>query len=137
MKIQSIGAVLTIVNLGLLAVILANGRPAQAGGGIPILRGRGLEIVDDQGRVRASIKLHAADPAYKWPDGRIGTPETIVLRLIAPNGRPSVKMGASLTGGGLALLGENDGAAIQAVADGSDSYLRVKSKDGKQQMLKP
>jgi hypothetical protein len=38
--------------------------PVQAGTGqtLDVLRGRALEIVDDRGRVRASIKVHSANP---------------------------------------------------------------------------
>jgi len=74
----------------------------------PVLRGSSLEIVDDQGRVRASIKIHQADPNYKWPDGKVGYPETVMFRLIDPKGRPEVKLGASVEGAGLGLIGETD-----------------------------
>ena len=51
-----------------LAISLA--RPGAAADGVaPVLRGRALEIVDDRGRVRASITVFPADPAVKMPDG--------------------------------------------------------------------
>jgi hypothetical protein len=59
MKIQSLLVGLTVVNLALLIFMLAHARPAAAVGEVaPVLRGRALEIVDDQGRVRASITVH-------------------------------------------------------------------------------
>ncbi len=50
-------AVLTMANLAVLICSLATMRPAVAEGPPAVLRGRGLEIVDDQGRVRASIMV--------------------------------------------------------------------------------
>src|SRR5713101_1098155 len=74
MKVQRILIAITALNMGLTIFLLAQLKRTDADSIAPVLRGRELEIVDDQGRVRASIKLHAADPKYKWPDGRIGYP---------------------------------------------------------------
>ena len=55
MKIQRLLIVLTLVNLVLLISTLAQIRPAVAEGVPSVLRGRALEIVDERGRVRASL----------------------------------------------------------------------------------
>ena len=57
MKIQRLLVVLTLVNLVLLVVTLAQMRPAVAEGVAPVLRGRALQIVDERGQVRASIAV--------------------------------------------------------------------------------
>jgi hypothetical protein len=57
--------VLTLTNLAILICSLATMRPAVAQGPPPVLRGRGLEIVDDQGRVRASITVLPAGTSPK------------------------------------------------------------------------
>jgi hypothetical protein len=101
------------------------------------LRGRTLEIVDDQARVRASIKLHPADPTYRWPDGRIGIPETVMLRLIDAKGRPEVKLGGSERGAGLGLIGQSDTTQIVLQAEGTESSVKVLNGDGKAQVIKP
>ena len=87
MKSQRVLFALTALNLLLLlSILFSPTAPALASTGIsPLLRGRALEIVDDQGRVRASIKLHPAQ-TFK-PTGR-RYPETVMLRLIDPQGRP-------------------------------------------------
>jgi hypothetical protein len=99
-----------------------------------VLRGRALEIVDDQGRVRASIKLHPAE-TFK-PTGR-KYPETVMLRLIDPQGRPEVKIGASVDGGGLSLVGASDAIQLRLLADSSGSSLLLKDESGKERSIRP
>jgi hypothetical protein len=93
MKIQRLLIVLTILNLALLLALLFQARPTLAQNVAPVLRGKGLEIVDDHGRVRASITLLPASTANKEP-----FPETVILRLSDANGKPVVKLAASEQG---------------------------------------
>ena len=147
MKIQRILIAVTVLNLGLTMFLLAQIRRVDAGGveargveadGVaPVLRGRQLEIVDEQGRVRASIKIHPGDPNFKMPNGKTGYPETVMFRLIDPKGRPEVKLGASAQGGGIGFVGETDSTQVLLEAEGSDSTLKLTNKDGKQQLIKP
>ena len=74
MNIQRLTITLTLFNLILLAFGLAQLRPAVAQGVAPGLRARALEIVDDQGRVRAEIKVLTTQPALKMGDGTTGYP---------------------------------------------------------------
>jgi hypothetical protein len=137
MKMQRLFIALTIVNLGLLTFLLAQIRRVGADSVAPVLRGRELEIVDEQGRVRASIKVHPEDRTFKMPDGKTGYPETVMFRLIDSKGRPEVKLGASEQGGGLGLVGVSDSTHIILQAEGADSYLKLTNKDGRQQIIKP
>jgi hypothetical protein len=70
------------------------------------------------------------------PDGKI-YPETVILRLIDPNGRPSVKLGASEQGSGLGLGGDSDLTYIVLKAEGASSSLKLTNKDGREQLVKP
>jgi hypothetical protein len=142
MKIQRLLIAVTVINLGLTMFLLAQIRRVDAGGVVPsspapVLRGSALEIVDDQGRVRASIKIHPADANFKMPDGKTGYPETVMFRLIDPNGRPEVKLGASVQGAGLGLIGETDTTHALLQAEGADTLLKLTNKTGKQQLIKP
>jgi hypothetical protein len=130
MKTQRLAIALTAINLVMLLCTLANSRPAVAESVAPVLRGRALEIVDDQGRVRASIKVHPAD-------GKSGYPETVMLRLIDQNGRPEVKLGASAEGGGLGLLGASDATHVLLEAEGGETSLKLANRDGRLQLVKP
>jgi hypothetical protein len=137
MKIQRLTIVLTAINLVLLIFNLVHLRAATADGVAPVLRGRSLEIVDDHGKVRASIKVHPADQTFKMPNGKTGYPETVMFRLIDSNGRPEVKLGASEQGGGLGLIGVSDSTQVLLQAEGTDSSLKLVNKDGRQQLIKP
>ena len=119
---------LTIINFGLLAIQLGRMPVAEAAPGGGVLRGSALEIVDDQGRVRASIKVQPAAPSY---------PETVMLRLIDANGRPEVKLGASEQGGGLGLIGAADATHVLLQARGAESSLKLTTADGRHQLIKP
>jgi hypothetical protein len=137
MKNQRLLVVLTVFNILLLVFSLGQARAVVAEGVAPVLRGRALEIVDDRGRVRASIRILPADPAVKMPDGTIGYPETVLLRLIDPRGGPNVKLGATERGAGLLLGGESDPTYVQILAKGASTSLKLSNKDGRQQLIKP
>ena len=141
MKIQRLLIALTILNIGVLAVQLVQMRRVEAhrveaDSVAPVLRGRMLEIVDDQGRVRASVKLHPADKTGKTSNGK-PYPETVMLRLIDAEGRPFVKMGGSEEGGGLGLLGQTDSTSVLLKAEGTESWVKLSNNNGRQQVIKP
>ena len=137
MKIQRLLVVLTAVNFLLLVFLLAQMRPVQANADSSVLRGRALEIVDDQGRVRASIRILAADPAFPMPDGRSGYPETVLLRLITSQGRPNVKLAAMEDGAGISLGGDLNPTYAALGAQGGEAKLRLMNQDGKLHVITP
>jgi hypothetical protein len=137
MKTQRLLMALTVINMVLLIFSLARPRLGVAQGIAPVLRGRALEIVDDRGRVRASIKMLPGDPNVKMPDGTTGYPEGALLRLITSQGRPNVKLGASEQGAGLVLGGEADPTYVQILAQGASTSLKLSNKDGREQLIKP
>ena len=134
MRTQRYLFALSILNLLLLAfLLLSRTGPAMASSRSDVLRGRALEIIDDHGRVRASIKLHEAG-TFK-PTGK-KIPETVMLRLIDSEGRPEVKIGASVEGGGLSLVGSSDSTQLLLLADSSSS-LRLKDRTGQERVIRP
>ena len=136
MKMQRLAIVLTVINLLLLGFAVAQFHPTAAQGVAPVLRGRALEILDNDGRVRASIRIHPAGPSVPVPDGKI-YPETVVLRLIDPKGHPSVKLAASVHGSGLGLMGDSDLTYVVLKAEGEDSSLKMINKAGRETLIKP
>jgi hypothetical protein len=137
MKTQRLLVVITILNLLLLVFSLGQTRAVLAEGAAPVLRGRALEIVDDKGRVRASITVLPADPTVKMPDGTVGYPETVLLRLITSQGRPNVKLAATERGAGQVLGGESDPTYVQILAEGPSTSLKLSNGDGREQLIKP
>ena len=128
--------VLTAMNLALLLLAVAQQfRPAFAQGELPVLRGRGLEIVDAQGRVRASIQVL---PPARSPKGEEEA-ETVLLRLITERGRPSVKIASSEPASGLSFAGPT-GTKDTYVTLGSNattSSLKLRNENGRELTVAP
>ena len=135
MKTHRILVALTVLNLILLSfLLLTRTPPALAYTGADVVRGTALEIVDSRGRVRASIKVQPAETFE--PTGR-KYPETVVLRLIDPNGRPEVKIVASEQGGGLSFVGDSDATRVLLHADRAESSLRLINSRGRERLIEP
>jgi len=135
MKTQRLAVVLALINLAILLFLLSQNRPGAAQSIAPVLRGHALEIVDVEGRVRASINVEPAVQRVR-PNGKT-YPETVILRLIDPNGRPEVKLAASEQGSGLGLLGDTDSTFVVLQAEGADSSLKLTNRKGREQVIKP
>jgi len=136
MKIQRVAIVLTVINVLILIAVLSHAGRVTAKEGPAVLRGRALEIVDERGRVRAQI---AVLPPSTMPDGQ-KYPETVLLRLIDPNGRPAVKIGGSTDGSGISLAGDSERrewSGVQVLARGTGSLVKLTNKDGREQIIKP
>ncbi len=137
MKMQRLLIALTLVNVALLifTFTLVAIRPAVAQDLPPVLRGRALEIVDQQGRVRASLSV--------LPEGTSAHgdryPETVLLRLITERGRPSVKISASEEAAGVRFAGPSNTRDTYVIleAKGTASSLKLRNEDGREQVVKP
>ncbi|PYO48136.1 MAG: hypothetical protein DMD72_08265 [Gemmatimonadetes bacterium] len=110
---QRIPVVLTLLNLLLLCgLALDRVRPAFAKqNSSPVLRGRALEIVDAQGRLRATIGVL---PSTTVDSKRY--PETVLLR-----------------------LGLTDGAdrGVQVFAHDTGSFIRIVDRAGRERVIRP
>lgn len=140
MKVQKVALALTVVNVVLLAGLLmqhvapvaqAQTVDAAAGAEPGALRAKSLEIVDDQGRVRALLAVMPPSTV----DGK-DYPETVLLRLIDPTSGPVVKLTAAVNGSALNLSDGSDGG-LQLFGRDKGSFVRVTSKDGKTNELAP
>ena len=129
MNWQRFAVIATVLNLVILILNLAEVRSVAAQGVTQVLRGRALEIVDDHGRVRAEIKVLPAQPTLKMPDGTVGYPETVQLRLISSQGGPHVKLATMEDGSGLVLGGEE--AYTQLLSRGKNPFIKIVTADGR------
>jgi hypothetical protein len=136
MKLQKAFVALTGLNLGILALNVLTLRPARAAAAdAGVLRGRALEIVDDQGRVRASLGVLPAGTSAHGD--RFA--ETVLLRLITEKGRPSVKIGSSEEAAGVSFAGPTGTKDTWVIleAKGTASSLKLRNEDGRETVVKP
>ena len=71
------------------------------------------------------------------PDGTIGYPETVLLRLINSKGAPNVKLAATEDGSGLVLGGESNPTHIQMLARGTNTSIKLVNREGRQRLIEP
>ena len=125
-----------LVNLVLLGVLFARGSQSAPEPVAPIVRARVLELVDDQGRVRAELRVLPGQPDLKMPDGTTGYPEAVQLRLITSKNGPNVKLVTTEDGAGLVLGG--DKGHIQFLARSpNDPLIKIVSSDGREKTITP
>jgi hypothetical protein len=125
---------LTVVNVAVLAFTLAERRPVEArSDALPVLRGSALEIVDTQGRVRASIGVL---PAEKSANGQ-GLPETVLLRLMTERGRPAIKISTSEEGSGFMAAGPTGTSQtyVTVGSKGNTASLRLRNENTAERVL--
>jgi hypothetical protein len=135
MKSQRVLIALVVFNLMLIVVQFARSKPNESNTNAEILRVRALELVDDHGRVRAELKIFPADPKIKMPDGTVGSPEAVMLRMISSQGGPHVKLAATEDGSGLVLGG--DTSYVQILSRGANPFVKIVNKDGTERTFKP
>jgi hypothetical protein len=123
LTIVQIAAVLTAINLAILVFLLTQGRGLAAAPATDVLRAQAIELVGDNGQVRARLNVE--------PDG------VAVFRLMDSSGTIRVKLGASEEGSGLVLLNELTQPGIHLLADADETSLTVTGQDGAQQVLEP
>ncbi|HEX9474334.1 MAG TPA: hypothetical protein VF931_09090 [Steroidobacteraceae bacterium] len=134
--------ILTILNLSLLAASMIRPLVAgQAGAAAPMLRAQGLDIVDTQGRVRASIHVLPAGPA-RYADGTIQKdaqpmPETVLFRLIRADGRPTVKITTTEQGSAMTLGGGVDPTYIVVDSNGGEPSITLTDAHGARSIVRP
>ncbi len=135
LRYPSLLIALSVVNLCILCMVLLR-EAADAAAVLPsdgILRGRGLQISDDEGRIRASI---AISPIAPQPDGSV-YPETVLFRLITAEGRPVVKIASAEDGAVMTLSAAAGLSYVQLVSRGSDPGVVIVDGAGRQTAALP
>ena len=133
---KRIAVALTVLNLVLLLVTLSQMGRAVAQSAPGVLRGTALEIVDRQGRPRATISILPADSQVTGTDGK-PFPETVVFRLIDPRYGPVVKISGSARGAGVGLGGDSEAKWTLLEAQPTGSVLKLTDASGREQVIKP
>ena len=125
LKGQRFVIVLTIFNLVLLVFLVSKANAVEAQSSVtPIIRTQRLELVDDNGIVRASLTLEK-------------DPDAVLLRMGDPKGLVRLKLGADAKGSGLMLANDSQQPGVLILAKDTGSSLKVTNKDGKEQLIAP
>ena len=133
MKTQRVAIGLSVVNLTLLIFLLAQIRYAGAQNVVPVLRGRGLEIIDAQGQVRAEILVHGPETV----NGKT-YPETVLFRMATAQRAPLMKLTVSEDGSALGLSDDSQPGGIELRANrNKGNFVKVVNRDGHEQTIKP
>ena len=133
MRTQRVAIGLTVMNLGLLIFLLAQIRQAGAQDVTPVLRGRGLEIVDTQGKVRAEILVHGPETV----NGKT-YPETVLFRMATAQRAPLMKLTVSEDGSALGLSDDSQTGSVELRANrNKGNFVKVVNRNGREQLLKP
>ena len=134
-KLARLTFLFSLVNLGLFVWLVAQTGRVSAQDVPAVLRGRGLEIVDDQGRIRASITRYGKSDGGTYND-------IVVFRLHDEAGKPMIKLDthvstSGLKGSGLGLLGASDEVQAYIGTNGRTAKVDLKNGDGRRQQLQP
>jgi hypothetical protein len=109
--------VLTAINLLCVIFVLSYGGSALAGPEKRVLRGEAIELLDEQGKVRAQLDVEPGGEA--------------VFRMRDANGTIRVKMGASEDGSALLLLNNETEPSVHMLAKSSGTTLTLTDREGK------
>ena len=133
MRMQRIAVGLTVINLLLLVFLLTEKYRAYADETPPVLRGRALQIVDDQERIRAEILVHGPETV----NGKT-YPETVLFRMATAQRAPLMKLTVSEDGSVLGLSDDSAPGGVELRANRNrGNYVKVVNRDGHEQTLKP
>lgn len=133
MKTHRLTLVLTIINLGILIAVLFLSATVFRSEAVPVLRGRAFELVDENGKVRAEIKVMPAEPSTIMPDGTLGYPESVLFRLFDSEGGPNVKISSTEDGSGIVLGG--DSGYVQILSRANSPIVKLANKNGDEQVF--
>jgi hypothetical protein len=123
MRVRSLLTVLTGVNLALLIWLVAAGREAVAGQGVvPVIRASAIELVDDNGVVRAQLIASTGG-------------ETL-LRMRDARGEVRVKLGASEEGSGLLLADQSTEPGLHILAKSGATSLTLTDTNGPRRVIR-
>jgi hypothetical protein len=124
MNNNRLAVTLTVINLILLIIVMAQNRMI-ANRTIPeVLRVRAFELVDENDRVRAQLNIDE-------------TNGEVIFRLRDEKETIRVKLGASEEGSGLLLINDLTEPGVHLMAKQDDTSLTITNQSGAEQVIKP
>lgn len=133
MRMQRVAIAVTAINLVLLVFLLTQVYRTSASDVSPVLRARGLQILDQQDRIRAEISVHGPETI----NGKT-YPDTVLFRMATPQRAPLMKLTVSENGSALGLSDDSEPGGVQLYANrNKGNFVRVVNRDGREQTIKP
>jgi hypothetical protein len=123
MTTRRLAVCMTILNVALLAALVASRGGATAPEPAPVLRGSALELVDAQGQVRARMNVEESGE--------------VVLRMLDDKGQIRVKLGANADGSALLLANDTAQPGVQVLAGKESTGIRLANKSGATRVVTP
>lgn len=124
MNNNRLAVALTVINLIILIVVIAQSRMI-ANQTIPeVLRVRAFELVDENGRVRAQLNIDKANGE-------------VIFRLRDEKESIRVKLGASEEGSVLLLINDLTEPGVHLLAKQDDTSRTLTDQSGAEQVIKP
>jgi hypothetical protein len=118
-----LAAVVTLLNLVVMVAVLIHARSTDAQPDTEVIRVRALELVGEQGQLRARLNVE--------PNGEV------VFRLLDQAGTIRFKLGAGADGSGMVLLDDETEPGVQILAKPDGPAVTLTGKDGQQHTIKP
>jgi hypothetical protein len=122
MKHHRTAIAFSVMNLLLMAFLLAQAPSSAQQSVAPVVRTRAFELVDENGKVRAQMNIE-----------RTGE---VVFRLRDSTGTIRSKFSANETGSGLSLMDERTEATVQIRANQAGGNITLIDRAGKERVVK-
>ncbi|MGB7207947.1 MAG: hypothetical protein WBD27_04740 [Pyrinomonadaceae bacterium] len=122
MRFQRVAIVLSVFNILLLFFLLTEVRSTAQPEVSPVLRTRAIELVDENGKIRAQLDVEKTGE--------------VVFRLRDAKGTIRAKFGAGEGGSGLSMMDDRTEATVQIRANKDGGGITLFSRDGRQKLLK-
>ena len=123
MKTQRALFAFVILTTAVLSVFLTKAHTDGTDNVQQVIKARTIELVDEQGNVRAQLNTE--------PGGEV------VFRLRDAKGTIRVKLGASESGSGLVLLDDATEPAVHVTAKETGGKITLRGKEQKKKVLEP
>lgn len=122
MKFQRVAIVLSVFNILLLVFLLAQAPSSAQPAVSPVLRARAIEMVDENGKVRAQLNVEPTGEA--------------AFRLRDAKGTIRAKFSGGEDGAGLSLMDDRTEATVQIRANKDGGGITLFSRDGQKREVK-
>lgn len=122
MSNQRLAVILSVASV-LFFLVAASRAPSTDPQTISVLRGRAMELVSENGEIRARLNVEANGD--------------VVFRIFDQDGTIRLKLAAGKGGSGLVLLDDTTEPGVQILADSSGGVIRLRNKAGQGRLVTP